>query len=370
MNESDRNSLDGGEGMGPLPPSEYLPQPFAEQHVFRDRLLAMVGALGVTGLVVVIGTTMWSTSTPTAIELPAAVAEAHIEPPVPTTPNPYTVLTLEADAVMVYDLALDAPLFAKNADAPKPLASLTKLMTGLLASEALEHEKHIVIRPSALEAEGDSGLYANETWSWRDLLSFMMMTSSNDGADALATVAGLRWMITEDTTPPARDYEKVDAFVKQMNIRARSIGLSNTFYRNATGLDEGPAREGATGTAADSAKLVAYIWEHHPEVLEHTTEDRVVFRSIDGRAHPAENTNEYVRKVPGLLGSKTGFTDLAGGNLAIVYDSGLNHPIVIVVLGSSRQGRFVDVDKLVQATAEYMVSDWFAYEQAGSTPRL
>jgi D-alanyl-D-alanine carboxypeptidase len=55
-----------------------------------------------------------------------------------------------------------------------------------------------------------------------------------------------------------------------------------------------------------------------------------------------------------LLGSKTGLTDLAGGNLAVVFDAGFDHPVGVVVLGSSEKGRFEDVEKLVWSTIEYL----------------
>jgi D-alanyl-D-alanine carboxypeptidase len=57
-----------------------------------------------------------------------------------------------------------------------------------------------------------------------------------------------------------------------------------------------------------------------------------------------------VNTIPGLLLSKTGYTDLAGGNLALVFDSGIGHPIAVVVLGSSQKARFTDGTTLVAAT--------------------
>ena len=68
----------------------------------------------------------------------------------------------------------------------------------------------------------------------------------------------------------------------------------------------------------------------------------------------AVNTNERIADIPGLIGSKTGFTRLAGGNLVIAYDAGLNRPIVIAVLGSTRKGRFSDVTTLINATAHVL----------------
>ena len=68
--------------------------------------------------------------------------------------------------------------------------------------------------------------------------------------------------------------------------------------------------------------------------------------------YPAQNTNYFVDQVPNIIASKTGFTDLAGGNLVIAYDAGLNRPIIISVLGSSEEGRFKDALKLLEASME------------------
>ena len=66
--------------------------------------------------------------------------------------------------------------------------------------------------------------------------------------------------------------------------------------------------------------------------------------------HRYQNTNEIISELSGLLGSKTGLSDVAGGSLVIAFDRGLNQPVVVVVLGSSAQGRFRDVKQLVEAT--------------------
>ncbi len=114
---------------------------------------------------------------------------------------------------------------------------------------------------------------------------------------------------------------------------------------------------------------MSYIWENEPGAIAYTDEYKRDFISEDGFLHPAENTNEYVNTIPGLQGSKTGYTELAGGNLAIVFDAGLDHPIAIVVLGSTLEGRFEDVDALVEATYSYVSSGWYEYDKiAGSTP--
>jgi D-alanyl-D-alanine carboxypeptidase len=66
------------------------------------------------------------------------------------------------------------------------------------------------------------------------------------------------------------------------------------------------------------------------------------------------NTNKAIDLLPNVIASKTGFTDLAGGNLVVAFDAGIAHPIIIAVLGSSFDGRFDDMTKLVNSTIEYL----------------
>ena len=75
-----------------------------------------------------------------------------------------------------------------------------------------------------------------------------------------------------------------------------------------------------------------------------------------GAYHEASNTNDAVSKIPNMIGSKTGYTDLAGGNLTIAFDAGLNRPIVITVLGSTHDDRFTDVLTLIDAVQKSLTS--------------
>jgi D-alanyl-D-alanine carboxypeptidase (penicillin-binding protein 5/6) len=201
-------------------------------------------------------------------------------------------------------------------------------------------------------------LFANETWKLKDLISFVLMTSSNDGADALAVAVGM----ADDTATSSSAGKAIDTFVNAMNAKVRDLKLNDTAFTNPTGLDEVGGSYGGEGTASDMAKITAYAWEYFPEILTDSAELQRTYISEDGFTHEAKNTNKQVYSYTGLLGSKTGYTDYAGGNLAVVYDAGLDHPIVIVVLGSTLEGRFTDVKALIDATAEYMESGWYVYE--------
>jgi len=330
----------------------------------REQLTALAIAVISTGLVVSGSLAAWPGPKPAVQAAPIVSVQSPAQPDVL---NPYEMVVLEAQAAVVYDVHADKVLFTQNGRAVRPLASLTKLMTSLVAYEALNPDTSVSITPDAIWTEGDSGLYADETWKLRDLISFLMMTSSNDGAEAVALAVGAVLGGTMTSTP---EHSGTEVFVDAMNRRARDLGLVDTRYNNPSGLDDASGRYGGVGTTEDMARLMAYVWEQHPEAFDSTTTYSAHFTSEDGFVHEAVNTNEYVDESRGLLGSKTGYTKEAGGNLAVIYDAGMDHPVVVVVLGSSIDGRFSDVRTLTDATNDYIGSGWYEYNVAGSTDVL
>lgn len=256
-------------------------------------------------------------------------------------------LSLQADAVYVYDVANDKVLFSKNSAKQLPLASITKLMTALVAVELLPDNSNITIRSDFLREEGDNGLIVSESWKMRDLLDFSLVTSSNDGARSLASVIGAVTLNTNDYNLGRKD------FIEKMNSRAKKLGMTQSFFLNETGLDVDTKVSGGYGSAEDVSKLMKYLLLNYPEVLE-PTKYRSIKISSDDKSHTGENTNDFVGSIPGLLASKTGFTNMAGGNLVVVFDAGLGSPMIITVLGSTQDGRFEDVKNLADATLEYL----------------
>jgi D-alanyl-D-alanine carboxypeptidase len=248
--------------------------------------------------------------------------------------------SLEASAAIVLDLSTNAVLYEENKAMVLPLASITKLMTALLAHEILSESTSVSISEGATAQDGDSGLRGGESFYRSDLSELVLLTSSNDGAYALAERAGREL----DQNAP------VAAFVAAMNVRAEQLGLSSLRFLNPTGLDVSEREAGGYGSAEDVAKLMGYLLRTYPDIITPTKDEVVAIFNQAGDYHEAENTNSTVLAIDGLLASKTGFTDLAGGNLVIAYDAGLNRPIIVVALGSSRTGRFNDIIKLVAAT--------------------
>ncbi len=261
-------------------------------------------------------------------------------------PSSYSALHLEAKSVYVWDILNHKKLYGMNEYAQLPLASVTKMMTAIVATEILPENSMIMIHPEDLLIEGDSGLYANEAWKFNELLDFTLISSSNDGASAIANAAGA--MLTGASSTDRLLNKKM--FISKMNAKAREIGLENSRFLNESGLDVDKTISGAYGSARDISMLLEYVFLKHPSIFNSTTYARRNFRSENNILHHVTNTNPDVARINGIIGSKTGYTDLAGGNLVVVVDIGINHPVVIAVLGSTYEGRFADVEQLLRAT--------------------
>ena len=250
--------------------------------------------------------------------------------------NSFAGTNLEAKSSFVWDVVNKSEMFSKNADLALPLASLTKIMTVITANKILAPSDLITITKEHLTPEGDSELIVGDNWTAKDLTDFTLLTSSNDGAYALASAAG--------------DHV---GFIKSMNGMASLIGLANSKFWNEHGLDRETDRGGAYGSARDMAILFEFALKAFPDLMEATRYKNLNFVSAVAN-YNASNTNLFIDQIPGLIASKTGFTDLAGGNLVIAFDAGLQRPIIISVLGSTQEGRFKDALQLVEATMKYI----------------
>ncbi len=251
---------------------------------------------------------------------------------------------IRATAAYVYDVATGRALYAKNADEALPLASITKLMTTLIAEELVSPNTTITIPKAAVSQAGSSGLAWGEVFTGTALRDYAMLASSNDAAYSIAYAVGKN--IDDHANDP------VNTFVTAMNVRAKELQLPTLQFYNATGLDISPTAAGAYGSARDINFLMAYILEHHPEILEATRESSDRIYNTAGQYHDADNTNPVINRIPNLIGSKTGYTDLAQGNLTIAFDMGYNRPIIITVLGSTYAERFSDVVTLANAVSK------------------
>jgi serine-type D-Ala-D-Ala carboxypeptidase (penicillin-binding protein 5/6) len=264
--------------------------------------------------------------------------------------NHFSNLNLLGNAVIVYDINEGEILFHKNAGKQLPLASITKLMLASVADEVLDADTPVVITQRALSREGDSGFLQNEIWRAQDLIDFTLIESSNDGAEALAETS--ENLIRKKYF----DAPSKGATIWRMNQKAQELALIQTYFSDASGLDASESMASAYGSARDVAQLMLHILRISPYLISATAKDDVLIQSANGDPHEASNTNEALGEIPGLIGGKTGFTDLAGGNLVVAFDVGLGRPVIAVVLGSTQEGRFEDIKKLVDSTYKTIAS--------------
>lgn len=264
----------------------------------------------------------------------------------PRTNATLGAIDITAQAAFVLDQKTGSVLFEKNADTVLPLASITKLMTALVAYELVTDDTPITVSETAAKQQSGGTLQAGEVFKARDLADFALISSYNSAAYTLADGVG---RLLGSADPVAQ-------FVAAMNIKAEELQLTSLTYKNPTGLDLSLTEAGAYGSARDTSYLLAHILTTHPEILTPTLTEYTRLYSTGGNFHEAHNTNNILEDIPNLLGSKTGYTDLAGGNLTIAYDAGFNHPIIITVLGSTRNERFADILRLVAAVENALVT--------------
>lgn len=327
-----------------LSPAEAFTTTFREErNASLQRIFAILLLLGaLTGLLLLLSPDMR-----VATHLSAIPTQGN-QPDKPLQTSQFPSVTLEAKSAYVYDIANARALYGKNPTAQLPLASITKLMTVLVGSEIFHNEGLLAFGSDDTEGTHPNSPFPSTRWVPNDVFTYTLIQSSNLGATIIASAVGAIAAESE-----VHDQAR-DIFIERMNTKAKALGLTQTYFINETGLDTTQAVGGGYGSARDSALLITALLESNMEVLEQTRLSAVEFEATDQSTMVAINTNTEIGSIPGLLGSKTGYTRLAGGNLAIVFDAGLGRPIAVVVLGSTEAGRFSDVKALVDATLVYL----------------
>ncbi len=286
------------------------------------------------GLIVATGTVYgflaWS-------EPSLAISDTQTAAVVDTVPSPFDALTLEAQSAFVVDLSENKIVHSKNADVQLPLASITKVMLVLAVSDILTLEDTVTISEDAVLRGEGGGPSAGEVWRVRDLIDYTLVVSSNVGAESLAEAAN-EGIHTRYPQAPEEN-----ATVWRMNALAKELGLSKTYFLNASGLDISPTQPSAMGSARDATILLAYAYKTMPNIFSATNQTTLTVGPKEGPISVVPNTNDAIAQIAGLKMGKTGYTDLAGGNLGIVFDSASNRTYVATVLGSSQAGRFTDI---------------------------
>ncbi len=241
--------------------------------------------------------------------------------------------SLGATAAILYDPTTGTVLYEKNSQLTLPLASVTKLLTAYAVLSSVPTSTVVTIKAKDISVDsdaGDWGLKVGDTLTLGDLLKISLVASSNYAMAAAAGSLGSN-------------------YIEKMNKDAASLGLTHTYFLNPTGLDIDTRTSGAYGSAYDIARLAAAFLKQYPQYFELSSRPSV---TVLASGHPvtAKATATPLQNIPGFIGAKTGYTDLAGGNLVMAYDIDINHPLIAVVLGSTEQGRFADIRTLVDAS--------------------
>ena len=220
-------------------------------------------------------------------------------------------------AAILVDEDSGTVLYEKNADARRPIASITKVMTLLLTFEALEAGKislddFVPVSEHAYHMGGSQiWLEPGEEMTLNDMLKAICISSANDAAVAVAEYVG-------GSEP---------AFAEMMNARAAELGMTNTHFVNACGLDE-PEH---LSTARDVAAMSREMLLHHTEVRDYCS---IWMDTLRGGATQLVNTNKLLKSYSGTTGLKTGTTGKAGVCISASAErDGLR--LIAVVLGAA-----------------------------------
>ncbi|MBI3632308.1 MAG: D-alanyl-D-alanine carboxypeptidase [Candidatus Vogelbacteria bacterium] len=243
-------------------------------------------------------------------------------------------IKLQAKAFKVYNIGTNRTIFSRNEMVQLPLASLTKIMSALVALD-------IAPRETLIDATGLDGI--THEWRLDDLLKLTLVASSNSDISTIANVLTTKFKIPGGNS----------GFITLMNRKARELNLNQTFFINESGLDVNKNFAGSYGSVNDVVKLLNFAIKKNPDIFGSTRFHVLNIMSMDGVPESVNNTNTSVSKIQGIIASKTGLTDLAGGNLAIAFDVDKTNRIIIAVLGSTQEGRFADVQTLSSTTLDY-----------------
>jgi len=211
--------------------------------------------------------------------------------------------------------------FGLRTDKRWPIASLTKLMTALVALENIPANEAITVTEEAVLTEGVSGNFAaGEKFKLNDLIKAMMLVSSNDAATVIAIHFG-----------------EAD-FINAMNEKAEGLGMTETDFSDPTGLS---AKN--QSTVIDLLRLTEYIKVAWPEILTMSRKSKDVITEIKtGKRRTMANINVFAGRSD-FFGGKTGSTAEAGGNLISVFKVA-GELKTIIVLGA--EDKFAETEKI------------------------
>lgn len=237
--------------------------------------------------------------------------------PAPTTSvalNPVRPPTVSAASYLVADIDTGDVLLEHNAGVVRPIASVTKLMTALVANETIMFDKEISVEGSTLSHSGASGNASSVGFSVGDLLYPLLMESNNAIAVTLA------------------EYYGADGFVGWMNTSARALGMTSTSYEDPSGIS---AKN--VSTTDDLFRLAAYLTNKKSFIWDVTRTPSKTLTAVNGSSYAFRNFNQFSDR-KNFVGGKVGYTEQAQKTMVSVFNASLEgevRHIAVIVLKSA-----------------------------------
>lgn len=273
----------------------------------------------------------------------------------PTTSSPIVIARqllptpdLSAQSYVVQFIGENEPLLKSREWKHMKPASLTKILTALIAQEELAQDARIVFSDDAKRVEEKtSPARAGDVFMRDDAIRLALVPSANDAAMALAEAVGEKHGTFTFS-------DSIEVFATRMNKKAQELGMKDSNFRNPTGLDD----DAHYTSAADLFILVSYVWKYHSGLWEISRQPVVQVTPVNGTAsYSMQSTDILLTEFPAVLGGKTGLTDGAKQTLILLYpieelkglspnQKSIPRIAVIVLLGSD--DRFGDGRKVIQ----------------------
>ncbi len=230
---------------------------------------------------------------------------------------------ISAESYLVVNLLTEETYAKHNTTSVFPIASLTKLITAIIARQNISPDERITITDTMLAAYGDAGhLKRGEVFTLSELLYPLLLESSNDAAEALAETYGY------------------STFIEKMNAFAQNLNMTHTSFKDASGLN--PQNY---SNAEDLFLFTKYLYHNEKELLKISREIKVeLASSTEHEAHVFTTINPFPHD-PHFLGGKTGRTDEARESMISIFQyehNSIVYPVAVIVLRSDFSTREID----------------------------
>lgn len=264
-----------------------------------------------------------------------------------------------AAAEYVYVVDEDGQVyFDRNAQVETQIASITKIMTAIVALEQGSLDDVITVSKTAAKiGESSAELKAGDKLTLAEALKALMIPSGNDAAQAIAEYYGGR-MLDRNGGDATNEYACAQAFVDAMNAKAQELGMSSSEFSNAHGLDYDEYAGNLHSTAQDVALMVACAMENDTfrEVVSMGETTIKITRDGAAAGIHLEPTDELLGNYEGLCGVKTGYTEKAGNCFAAACNRDGKDVYCVVLKSTDEWQRFADTSNLLDWVYAHMIT--------------